>query len=187
MVRDRRAIRTGDIATDLLRPLNFLGYWRAHDAGRAVFQAVARGIPPFLIAGLEFDLRLPTSLATWPLFVVSVALAVAVSFAIRAMVNLFALWFLDSRGLSGIVSTAWIFLGGLALPLATFPAWLRAFSRLTPFAATFDAPSQIFLEQLSAAGVAATLGLQVAWVILLSAAADLVMARGTRKLVIQGG
>jgi ABC-2 type transport system permease protein len=180
-------IRTGDVATDLLRPVSFLGYWLAHDYGRASYQALARGIPPFVVAALAFDLRLPHDAATWPIFLTSVALAVTVSFAIRAMVNLFAFWFVDSRGLASIVSTAWIFLSGLALPLAVFPSGLRTFSRLTPFAATFDAPAQIFLEQHSTAGVAATLALQAAWAVLLLAAAAKVMGLGTRKLVIQGG
>ena len=114
-------IRTGDITTDLLRPCGFLAYWLAYDYGRAAYQALARGIPPFLLAGLVFDLRLPEREATWLVFTLSVVLAVTVSFAIRAMVNLFALWFLDSRGLASIVSTGWIFLSGLALPLAIFP------------------------------------------------------------------
>jgi len=184
-IEDR--IRTGDIATDLLRPYNLLGYWLANDYGRATYQALARGIPPFLIAGLVFDLRLPEHPGTWLVFLVSVALAVTVSFPIRAMVNLFAMWFLDSRGLAVIVSTPWIFLSGLALPLAIFPPWLRAFARVTPFAATFDAPGQVFLEQLSAGGIAVTLGLQIGWAVVLFAAASHVLNRGTRKLVIQGG
>ena len=184
-IEDR--IRTGDIATDLLRPYSFLGYWLAHDVGRAAYQAVARGIPPFLVAGLIFDLRLPVRAGTWAVFLISVVLAVTVSFAIRAMVNLFALWFLDSRGVAGIVSTGWIFLSGLALPLATFPPGLRVFARLTPFAATFDAPGQIFLEQPTEAGIAVTLALQAGWAVVLFAAAQRVMNRGTRKLVIQGG
>jgi ABC-2 type transport system permease protein len=180
-------IRTGDVASDLLRPHSFLGYWLATDVGRATYQALARGIVPILVAGLAFELRLPERPATWLVFSISVFLAVTVSFAIRAMVNLFAFWFFDSRGLATIGSTAWIFLSGLALPLAVFPAGLRTISRLTPFAATFDAPAQIVLEQLSPAGVLATLGLQLAWAGLLLAAAQLVLERGTRKLVIQGG
>jgi ABC-2 type transport system permease protein len=184
-IEDR--IRTGDIAIDLLRPYSLLGYWLANDQGRAAYQALARGIPPFLIAGLVFDLRLPEHPGTWLLFLVSVGLAITVSFSIRAMVNMFAMWFLDSRGLAVVVSTASVFLSGLALPLAVFPPWLRGFTRLTPFAATFDAPGQIFLEQLSAAGIAATLALQIGWGGLLLAAAGRVLNRGTRRLVIQGG
>jgi ABC-2 type transport system permease protein len=180
-------VRTGDVATDLLRPQSFLGYWLAHDLGRAGYQAVARGIPPFLVAALVFDLRLPERPETWPVFAVSVGLAVTVSFAMRAMVNLSAFWLLDSRGLAGIVSTAWIFLSGLALPLAVFPDSLRSFARLTPFAMTFDAPAQIFLEQASGFAAGATLVLQAGWAAVLLVAAERVLGAGTRKLVIQGG
>jgi ABC-2 type transport system permease protein len=180
-------IRTGDVATDLLRPLSFLGYWLATDYGRAAYQALARGIPPFVVAALAFDLRLPRAPATWVEFLISVVLAVTVSYGIRAIVNLFSFWFLDSRGLSGIVSPAWIVLSGMMLPLAVFPAGLRTFCRLTPFASTFDAPAQIFLEQLSPSGVAGTLALQASWAGVMLAAAAGVMDRGTRKLVIQGG
>jgi ABC-2 type transport system permease protein len=180
-------IRTGDVATDLLRPLSFVGYWLANDYGRATYHAIARGVPPFVVAALTFDLRLPQGVATWPIFLVSVVLAVTVSFAIRALVNMFAFWFLDSRGLAAVVSTGWIFFSGMALPLAVFPSALRTFSRLTPFAATFDAPAQVFLEQVSLPGAAATLALQAIWAALLLAAAAGVFALGTRKLVIQGG
>ena len=184
-IEDR--IRTGDIAIDLLRPYSLLGYWLATDFGRATYQALARGIPPFLIAGLAFELRAPKHPGTWLVFIVSVALAIIVSFPIRAMVNLFAMWFLDSRGMAAIVSTPWIFLSGLAIPLAVFPPWLRVFARLTPFAATFDAPGQIFLEQLSGRDIVATLGLQIGWAAVLFVSANRVLNRGTRKLVIQGG
>lgn len=180
-------IRTGDVATDLLRPLSFLGYWLAHDYGRASYQAIARGVPPFVVAALAFDLRLPQNPVTWSIFLVSVMLAVSVSFAIRAMVNMFAFWFLDSRGLAAIVSTGWIFFSGMALPLAVFPSALRTFSRMTPFAATFDAPAQIFLEQVTLTGAAASLAFQAVWAVLLLTAAASVLALGTRKLVIQGG
>lgn len=180
-------IRSGDVVTDLLRPHSFLGYWLAHDYGRAAYQLVARGIPPFVVAAFAFDLRLPRSASTWLIFLISVSLAATVGFAIRAMTNLFAFWFLDSRGLAAIVSIAWMFLSGLVLPLAVFPAELRTFARLTPFAATFDAPAQIFLERLSGTNVAATLALQAFWAAVLLVVAARIVDLGTRRLVIHGG
>ena len=42
-------IRSGDVATDLARPLDPLGYWLAFDLGRALYHLVFRGIPPFLL------------------------------------------------------------------------------------------------------------------------------------------
>lgn len=180
-------IRNGQIATDLLRPHSLTGYWLAHDYGRALYQALARGVPPFLVAGAFFHLRLPHRPETAALFAASLVLAVAVGFAIRFMVNLFALWFLDSRGLATIVLTPWIFLSGLALPLAVFPGWLRTAARLTPFAATFDAPGQLFLEKVTGLAALRLLGLQALWALVLLAMARSLLQAGTRKLVIQGG
>ena len=45
-------IRTGDVVSDLYRPLHFAGYWLAEDVGRAGFQVLARGIPPVLLGAL---------------------------------------------------------------------------------------------------------------------------------------
>lgn len=180
-------IRNGEIATDLLRPYGLTGYWLAQDYGRALYHALARGIPPFLVAGVFFHLRLPQRPETGALFAASLILAVAVAFAIRFTVNLFALWFLDSRGLAAIVLTPWVFLSGLALPLAVFPAWLRTAARLTPFAATFDAPGQLFLEKVTGLAALRLLGLQALWAVALLAAARSLLKAGTRKLVIQGG
>ena len=184
-IHDR--IRTGDVAIDLLRPPGFVAYWLAHDLGRAAYQAVARGVPPFLVAAIVFDLRLPERAETWPLFALSAGLAVVVAFAMRSIANMAAFWLLDSYGVAGLLSTAWIFLSGLALPLAVFPAALRTFARATPFAMTFDAPAQIFLEQVSGANAGTTLALQAAWAAVLLLAARGVLDAGTRKLVIQGG
>jgi ABC-2 type transport system permease protein len=103
------------------------------------------------------------------------------------MVNLSAFWLLDSRGLAGVVSTVWIFLSGLALPLAVFPDSLRSFARLTPFAMTFDVPAQIFLEKVSGFEAGATLVVQAGWAAVLLVAAERVLDAGRRKLVIQGG
>lgn len=180
-------IRSGQLATDLLRPYSFLGYWFAHDAGRALYQALARGIPPFLVAAVFFELRLPTDALTWLLFFASVGAAVAVSFAIRFLVNAAAFWLLDSRGMYLLVMVPWVFFSGLMLPLAAFPRGLRTVARALPFAATFDAPAQIFLEKLSGWGIAATLGGQALWALVVLAFARGVLALGTRKLVIQGG
>jgi ABC-2 type transport system permease protein len=180
-------IRSGQIAADLLRPYSFVGYWLAHDYGRAAYQVVARGVPPFLLAGVVFTLRLPRRPETAALFAASLLAAVAVGFAIRLMVNLFALWFLDSRGLAAVVMTPWTFLSGLAMPLAVFPGWLRTAARLTPFAATFDAPCQIFLEQATGVAALGLLALQAVWAAALLLAARALFAAGVRRLVIQGG
>ena len=92
-------IQTGDIATDLQRPIDLQGAYLSEDLGRAGYQLLSRGLPPFLIGALFYTLVFPGSLGQWCAFAVSLTLAVVVSFGMRFIVNLFAFWVLDWRGL----------------------------------------------------------------------------------------
>ena len=46
-------VRSGDVATDLQRPLDFQAYWLAQDLGRAAYHALFRGVPPFIFGALR--------------------------------------------------------------------------------------------------------------------------------------
>ena len=65
----------------------------------------------------------PESLGQWFAFAVSLALAVVVSFGMRFIVNLFAFWVLDWRGLLALSSAFTTVASGFAIPIAFFPAW----------------------------------------------------------------
>lgn len=180
-------IRTGDIATDLARPVHPLASGLAFDLGRALYQALYRGLPPFAIGALVFELTAPESPVVWLAFVVSVALAVAVSFAFRFLYNLAAFWLGDFRGVTTLAVIASLFFSGFTIPLSFFPDWLETFARATPFAAMAQVPIDIFVGRTSGAEIAAALAFQVGWAIALAAAGWAVFGAGTRRLVVQGG
>ena len=54
-------IRSGDIAVDLYRPVNLLGWYLAGDLGRAAYHLLTRGLAPTILGWLLFDIRLPAS------------------------------------------------------------------------------------------------------------------------------
>ena len=180
-------IRSGDVVTDLSRPLDYQLYWLAQDIGRATYHALFRGIPPFVVGALAFDLRLPEHPATWLVFLVSVYLAVCLSFALRFMANLAAFWMLDYRGAGALMAAAWTFLSGFAVPIAFFPDGLEAVARALPFAGFVQIPVDIFLEKGSGPEVAAMLAMQAGWAVVLLLAGRLVLGAAWRKVVIQGG
>jgi ABC-2 type transport system permease protein len=136
---------------------------------------------------LVFDLRLPQQPLTWLMFLVSVVLAVIVSFAVRFILNLAAFWLLDYRGVGALASAIWTFLSGFVVPLAFFPPVLKAVARALPFAGFVQYPVEVFLEQHQGADLAALLLLQLGWAVALLAAGRWVLAAATRKVVIQGG
>jgi ABC-2 type transport system permease protein len=180
-------VRTGDVATDLCRPIDFQSWWLALDLGRAAYQALARGIAPYVVGALVFDLAVSSKPIDWLAFVVALALAVWVSFGIRFIVNLSAFWILDARGPIQIVMVVWLFLSGLVVPIVFFPPALETFARLTPFAATVQLPVEVLLGKHSGANLVGVLALQVAWGLVLTGLGRLALRGGTRKLVLQGG
>src|SRR5579872_3090261 len=95
-------IRSGDVVSDLQRPVDFQLYWLSQDLGRALFHGIFRGIPPFLLGALVFHLFVPHAPTTYLLFVFSLLLAVCISFALRFIVNVLAFWVMDYRGVAGL-------------------------------------------------------------------------------------
>lgn len=180
-------IRSGDIATDLSRPLDPQRYYLAYDLGRAAYQLVFRGLPPFLVGSQVFDLRVPATLTVWLAFSVSVLLAVITSYGFRFLYNCAAFWTLDIRGIGLLALLLATLCSGFLVPLAFFPDWLASVLRLLPFAAMIQTPIDVFLGQIDGLAMLGALGGQLFWALALLAIGRVVLARGTRRLVVQGG
>jgi len=180
-------VRTGEIAIDLGRPVHPVVAWLAEDVGRAGQACLVRFLVPLAFGGLVFGLRVPERPETLPLFVASVALAVVVSFGARLVVNLTAFWLYDVRGLLTLFTVGSSVLSGLVVPVAFFPAWLKVLAYCTPFPAMLQTPVDVAVERRAGADLLAALGVQAAWAAGLLALGVLVLRRGTRRLVVQGG
>ena len=185
--RIAETVQTGQVATDLSRPVDYQLTWLAQDYGRAVFQLLARSLPPFVLGVLAFDLTLPTAPMGWLTLLPSLALAVTVSFGWRFCLNLTAFWLLDYRGVAGISILVAMLLSGFLVPLAMFPDSVRTAVYLLPFSAMIAIPIDVFLGKLQGAGLAAALLLQAFWAGAMLLAGRLMLAAALRKLVIQGG
>jgi ABC-2 type transport system permease protein len=180
-------VQSGDVATDLQRPLDFQTYWLAQDLGRALYHGLFRGVPPFLLGALVFDVLLPQDPRVWVAFLASVTLAVVVSFAFRFLVNLVAFWVLDYRGVVVLATVATAFFSGQYVPLPFYPEWLEVLAWSLPFASMVQAPIEVFLGHARGVELAGLLALQTAWAGVLLLLGRAVFGAGLRKLVIQGG
>ncbi|MGH8932434.1 MAG: ABC transporter permease [Egibacteraceae bacterium] len=180
-------IRTGDIAIDLARPVNLQLAGLSSDFGRALYHLVFRGIPPLLVGAVVFELRMPSGPAAAIAFLVSLVLAVAVSYGFRFLYSLPAFWIVDIRGVMVLAMVASILFSGMTVPVAFFPAWLATVAYATPFPAMAQIPVDIFMGVLSGPEVGVALIIQAAWVAALLLAGHVIFAAGTRRLVVQGG
>jgi ABC-2 type transport system permease protein len=172
------------VVVDLGRPWDLQLALLVTDLGRGCHAVLIRLLPPTAIGALFFPFRWPERPETVVLFAASVVLAVVVSFGIRFLINATAFWLLDVRGVLAVWGVVGGMLSGLILPLAWFPPWAQAVLAWTPFPALFQTPIDVFTERGDVVGLLAT---QLAWAAVLLLAGRLVLARGARRLVVQGG
>lgn len=182
-----RSIRTGEVASDLSRPLDFYGYWCAQDFGRAAAQLLVRGLPIMAAYAIFFRITLPPTPLHWLALPVSLALALLVSFSWRFILSLSAFWMQDAVGLGRVGWTLTVFLSGFLMPVAFLPDWMQTLMRFTFFPAMINTVIEVYLGLLDGPALLAALAAQLLWVVILYALARLLLAAGVRKLVIQGG
>jgi ABC-2 type transport system permease protein len=181
-------IRTGDVITDLLRPVDLVWQHLAADLGRAAMAVLTRLVGPIAVGALAFSLYVPRRPATYVFFACSLLLATVVCFGCRFLVNAAAYWLLDARG----PQVAWTLLSG-ALGGLYFPLWFlpRPAALLivlaTPFPSVIQLPLDILVERGGPGEQAMMLAVQCGWVAGMLALCRWVERRGERKLVIQGG
>ncbi|MFF4851717.1 ABC transporter permease [Streptomyces sp. NPDC001194] len=181
-------IRTGDIAVDLYRPADLQMWWLAADLGRAGFQLLGRGVAPLLAGALAFQLALPADPLRWLLFLVSVVLALLVSFGVRYLLGLAAFWLMDGAGINLVAVVATVFFSGMLLPLTVFPGGFGEFVRVLPWSAIIQVPLDVLMGvHAGAGGAVRALAFQSAWVLVLLGAGRLLQSAATRKVVVQGG
>ncbi|WP_354640666.1 ABC transporter permease [Kitasatospora camelliae] len=179
--------RSGDIAIDLYRPVDFQGWWLASDLGRAAFHLLARGVPPTLVGALLFHTRLPASPAVWAVFLLSVLLAVVVSFGLRFLVSLTGFWLHDSEGVRAVMLVVAMFFSGMLLPISLFPGALGTAAHVLPWSALVQIPTDVLLERRTGGALLTGLAFQLAWAAALLAAGRALQLLATRKVVVQGG
>jgi viologen exporter family transport system permease protein len=181
-------IRSGDIGSDLLRPVHPVIGYLAPDVGRAGHAMLTRFVPPVVVGAIFFPVYLPGRWGTVPLFGLSVGLAVIASFACRFLVNATAYWLHDARGPLILWTLSSGVLAGLYFPLRLLPDWLAVALWVgTPFPSLLQTPLDVLVERDPPALQAGLVALQAFWAVVLLAVCAVVQRRAERKMVIQGG
>jgi len=181
-------IRTGDVLSDLLRPVDTVMSYLAVDLGRAGHAALTRFVIPLAVGAIFFDLYIPRQAATYPLFAVSVLFGIVVSFGCRYLVNATGYWLLDTRGVNVLWTFCSVLLVGLSFPLHFLPGPLViALWVATPLPSILQASLDVAVERGPASVRLGLVAGQAAWAVVLLLICRYVQRRAERKLVIQGG
>ena len=181
------SVKSGNIAADLLKPVDYFKYWMAQDLGRAGVNLVTRGLTIMAFYALVFDITVPNSPIQWLTLISAMFLAWLVSFAWRFLINLSAFWVQDAIGFSRFFFALSWFLSGFLVPLRFLPAWFVKICYLTPFPHMVTTPIDIYLGLKTGPEALLALLAQTIWVLILIVIGQIVLHIGIHRLVIQGG
>jgi ABC-2 type transport system permease protein len=191
----RAMVRSGNVAYELVRPVDLYGLWYARAVAWRTAPAMLRAVPMVVFAMLvlplvgmgEWRLSPPPSLAAGVAFFASLIGAVALSAAMTTILNVTLLWTISGEGVSILLAATVTVFSGLVLPLPLYPDWARTALMVMPFAGVMDLPFRLYTGDLPSAAVGWVLLHQTLWTAALVLLGRWLLRIGMRRVVVQGG
>lgn len=181
------AVRTGEVAMDLMKPIDYQFFALFRQLGRSCYYFLFRGLPIFLVMVIFFPWKPPHSWATLVVFFPSLVFAAAIVFSLSFMVGLSAFWLLDIRGVNQAVMGSAIFLSGFLIPVSFFPSGFGRICEWLPFVGQSYVPVAIYLGKYVGGQMVSMLARQIIWAAILILLSRAFMYLAVRKAIIQGG
>lgn len=184
------SIREGNIAYELVRPMNLYGRWFCKSAANRIAFTVLNCIPLILVALVmprKYRLVLPQDPAVILLFCISVILALCVVVAFAMLMYIALFYTLSHRGIKIIVTAVTTFLSGGIIPITFFSKEVLTVVRWLPFAAMQNIPLRIFNGDIVGDDILRGIVFQMVWFLLLIGIGQVAMRISVKKVVVQGG
>jgi ABC-2 type transport system permease protein len=183
----RQMIRSGSVAFEMVRPVRLYSLWYARSVASLTAPTLLRSVPMFVLAFVLFGMGPPASAASALAFVASLACALVLCAAFSTLLTITCLWTISGDGIMWLMmASVWLF-SGMIIPLPLFPDWLQPVFNALPFRGMIDLPFRLYMGHIPAVEIGAVIAVQVAWAAGLVLAGRMLLARGVRRLVVQGG
>ncbi len=179
------AVKAGDLAYTLARPMSYPFYQVANSLGGSLPRFLLNFATAAVVVTLGVG-RVGGSLPGLFAFLGLAALAMLLDALIAVLLGLAAFWIEEIMPIFWIYQKLLFTLGGLFLPLEMFPSWLQGIARWLPFQLITYAPARAFVD-FDPAFVARAAGGQLAYIAALTLLVLVVWWRARRRLVVQGG
>lgn len=183
-------IRTGGIAYDLCRPLNFYGYYYARTMAQKLMGSLLRAVPMLLVAALlpqGWRISAPASLPALLAALGALLLGLICVCALDNITMGVTMRTIDSRGMQALLNLLMMTFSGNVLPLTLFPdAWQKVIT-LLPYAQLLDAPIRLYTGEWALSQAPRVLLIQGVWGLMLILGGLIIWEKNKKRLVIQGG
>jgi ABC-2 type transport system permease protein len=179
----QEAIRRGDIACQLGRPVRYLAASLAEGLGILAVRSPLLGATAFVCAFAFTGQAPPVSVWVWvvPFGLIGAALMTAM----HLLIGLLAFWLEEVTPVYWVWQKLMFVLGGLMLPIDLYPDFMQRASALTPFPSMLAGPASFLLPGSIGAGALA--GQLALWCAVSGVTLWWLFRRATATLTINGG
>lgn len=180
-------IKEGVLAKYLLKPFSyFISKFMEELPWRIIqgFFAIIVFIAFVGVVGISFPLvgdPMRISLA-----LVIAVLALLISYTLKMLLGLFALWTTDFWGILSVEEVVFLILGGIVMPLAYYPAALASIAYVLPFSYIVYFPVIAAQGKLTDIAMINVIGSQLAWILALYVLYRVVWKNGMKKFTAVG-
>ena len=181
------ALKTGDVAVWLLKPVNFPLYIIVSELGRALFRLIALAVPTIAVVALVYGILPPASAFDGVMFVAYLVLANAILCLLSALFGLLAFWLLTSFSLEWLMQAILNLLSGSLIPVWFFPQPFGAICEHLPFAWIVYYPAAVWLGRLEPGQALQYFGIGLGWAALLAIGVAALWRMASTRVVVQGG
>ncbi|RKS80266.1 ABC-2 type transport system permease protein [Motilibacter peucedani] len=179
-------IQRGEVALDLVRPVDYQAARFAEAVGFAVYE-LGTALVVVAVAAVAFGGIPGPPLGTLPLLVLSVLLVLPLRFGIVYASAMAVFWTQNYVGVqAGRVALVSLFSGAL-VPLAFLPHWLHVLAAALPFAGMASTPALLFAGELDGRAAVVAVAVQAAWTVALWLGTRALWSAASRQLTVHGG
>lgn len=184
------SISTGNIAYELVRPIDIYNMWFTKNYANRLAKAVLRCLPIIIVAiflPYPYNLAPPPSLEALLLTILTIFLGTSILIALSMLVCISTFYTVNNMGVRMVFLFFAEFLSGAIIPLPFFPDYMQTFINLTPFAAIQNIPFRIYVGHITGAAMYEGLALQFIWLFISIIVGRLWLKKSLKKVIVQGG
>lgn len=181
------SIRTGNVALDMLKPMNIYFSYLAEDLGEAVVAFFQKALPLLLISSLMFGLPKVASPVHFILFLFSFVFSWFINWLLAAMLGLWAFRTFSMGPMMAVKTYIIKLLSGSVIPLWFFPDMLQRILELLPFVNIYQVPLGIYIGKYSIRSSLEHMAVQLFWDVALLAVFTVLQRKMAEQVLVQGG
>jgi len=182
-----QSVRKGNVALDMLKPVNVFGIYLAEDLGAIAIALCQNALPLLLISCVLIQVPTPSSVVNFLLFLFSVSVSYLINWLITACFSMLAFFVISIGPLHQTKNVLIRILSGSIIPLWFFPESLQRVLSFLPFVYIYQLPLSIYIGKLGFSEILTQTGLQMVWLLIVYGVFTLIRKKAFSNVLIQGG